>query len=646
MKKTFIIICVLFGLSAFAQIPNMPDSLNYQAVLRDASGNVLPPGTTGTLNFRIFSDFVTNTPDYEENHTFTTNVAGLVNLYIGGGAKVGTNTFANVNWGTGSACYQVSLNGTPIGPKQAFTSVPYALYAKTSGAGSLPPGLQNQTLYFDQATSVWKATNNLSNDGIRVGVGISPSNRIKLHVASSDIQDSTLIYTTKFNAGSSDALFRGIISGNTNTTTINPFAPIIGTDIRVINAGNGMAIGISGSANAVNSGTSIGMSAVARGPASSTLVGLYAAAADTTGNPNAYAAVFEKGKVAIGDAIVFPNASAVAGSVYKIDAQRRGYWSPAGAANITINQGGIVNVNPNGPGSSFTISAQAPTFQSTGLGSITLASYPNYLFNLPSPTFSFAPGSGQLTYIQGSFTTLVNLSPALGITSNSILSVGGSTLGIPALSYWSKPTFSTLTLGNAADLVGLGTNSPAQKLDVVGNVVVPAANDYLYAGAKTKYLSLSGYGFVSENDDVCGAKHIGGQLYAGSPATTFTPAIGTAAYFNSPINLPSGATITAVDAYVVDDDITYNISAVQLWRFDSPVGSPYGSPTIIAATPGTANANPNIQLLTTGAVTLPIDNLNYHYSIRFGGAFTGYGTPGQNIRLARVRVTYIINKAD
>jgi hypothetical protein len=100
----------LSSFGSVGQIPNMPDSINYQAVLRDASGNILPPGTSGTLNFKIFSDFVSANADYEENHSFTTSTNGLINVFIGGGNKVGNNTFANVNWLNGTACYEVRLN--------------------------------------------------------------------------------------------------------------------------------------------------------------------------------------------------------------------------------------------------------------------------------------------------------------------------------------------------------------------------------------------------------------------------------------------------------------------------------------------------------------------------------------------------------
>lgn len=476
MKKVVLIFCLIVSFRLAAQIPNMPDSINYQAVLRDASGAVMPVGTTGTLNFRIYSDFISVNADYEENHSFTTNAVGLVNLYIGGGSKVGNNTFANVNWSTGAASYEVRLNGTLISPRQAFAAVPYALYAKSSGSGSLPQGLVNQTMYYD-ASSGWKGTNNLANDGVRVGIGLAPSSRIKLHVASNDPNDSTLIHASKINAGIGDAGFRGSMIGNTNTSSISPFAPVFGADIRSSNNGNGYAIGIAGSANSSNGGTGIGVSAVAKGPSTSTLVGLYATV-DTLSNPNAFAAVFEKGKVLIGGDVYFPNAASSAGYVYKIDAQKKGYWGlgSGGNSSITINQSGIVNVSPSGtPSTLFTISAAAPIFGTSGIGTVVPGAYPNYNLNIPNPSINFNAATGNLAFSQTPFSTNLNISPNVSF-SGSLITVGTNTALIPGANIWSKPTATAVALVSGSDYVGIGTTTPLQKLDVQGYIRVGAGS--------------------------------------------------------------------------------------------------------------------------------------------------------------------------
>lgn len=468
MKKILILLLVICNGVLFAQLAGIPDSINYQAVLRDASGNVMPPGTSGTLNFKIYSDYTSSNADYEENHTFTISATGIVNLFIGGGAKVGSNTFANVNWKAGSASYEVRLNGALISPRQAFASVPYALYAKTSGAGSLPAGLTNQTLYYDPVFQ-WKATNSLLNDGTRIGIGALPGNRVKLNIFTADPLDTSVVHVGKLNANTGDALFRGFISGSTSTTVVSPFAPIIAADLRTNNGGNGMAIGVSGMANSGN-GIAIGLSGTAFGSSSSTIVGVYSKV-DTTGNPNAYAAVFETGKVLVGGDMYFPNATALPGSVFKIDAQKRGFWGPGAAGNgsVTINQGGIVNVTPSGiPSSTFNINAAAPIFGSSGIGNIVPGAYPNYNLIIPTPSISFNGVSGNLTYNQTPFITNVNISPAVSL-AGSLLFVGTSTVILNGLNIWTKPTPTVVTLVNNSDFVGIGTAFPTTKFEVSGN---------------------------------------------------------------------------------------------------------------------------------------------------------------------------------
>jgi hypothetical protein len=139
-KKLLIIICILaiqFINSAKAQAPQ---SFNYQAVARDASGAVLG---NQAVSFRIslLQGSATGTSSYTETHSVTTNQLGLVNFAIGGGTVVNGN-FATINWAQGPYFAQIELDPSNSGTYALMNttqllSVPYAQYATSSGS-SIP----------------------------------------------------------------------------------------------------------------------------------------------------------------------------------------------------------------------------------------------------------------------------------------------------------------------------------------------------------------------------------------------------------------------------------------------------------------------------------------------------------------------------
>lgn len=138
MKKTSLLILaclVLLGINTWAQAPQ---SFNYQGVARDLSGNILVSQNV-SLRITILSGNPTGTSEYSESHSLTTNAFGIFNTAIGSGTLISGN-FANINWGGNTHYIKVELdpNGgnsfTEMGTTQLL-SVPYALYAETSGTG-------------------------------------------------------------------------------------------------------------------------------------------------------------------------------------------------------------------------------------------------------------------------------------------------------------------------------------------------------------------------------------------------------------------------------------------------------------------------------------------------------------------------------
>ena len=82
MKNTLLILTsLLFCVITFAQ--SVPQGINYQAVARDASGEVLSNDTL-TIQFSVISDITTSAVSWQETHTVITNDYGLYTAIIGG----------------------------------------------------------------------------------------------------------------------------------------------------------------------------------------------------------------------------------------------------------------------------------------------------------------------------------------------------------------------------------------------------------------------------------------------------------------------------------------------------------------------------------------------------------------------------------
>ena len=128
-----IIINLLIGSSIFAQ---SPEAFKYQAIARNASGNVI---ANQNVSFRIsiLKTSETGTTIYVETHNLTTNNFGLANLNIGEGSPVSEN-FSTIDWATDKYFLKVEMDaagGTsyqPMGTSQLL-SVPYALFSKNAG---------------------------------------------------------------------------------------------------------------------------------------------------------------------------------------------------------------------------------------------------------------------------------------------------------------------------------------------------------------------------------------------------------------------------------------------------------------------------------------------------------------------------------
>jgi len=130
MKKIFIIILTLLVYTTL--YGQAPESFKYQAVLRDARGNI-KANTSADISIDILEGGANGATVYSESHKVTTDSYGLINFEIGkGSAKAGK--ISSINWGAGVYFVKVSIDGVSMGTGQLL-SVPYALYAEKSANG-------------------------------------------------------------------------------------------------------------------------------------------------------------------------------------------------------------------------------------------------------------------------------------------------------------------------------------------------------------------------------------------------------------------------------------------------------------------------------------------------------------------------------
>jgi len=137
MKRIFTIAtALLMTAMVWAQ---SPEKMSYQAVVRDANNALVATQAIG-MQISILQGAATGTTIYVETQTPTTNANGLVTLEIGTGTTSGD--FSAIDWANDT--YFIKTETDPMGGTSytitgttQLMSVPYALYAKTSGS-SIP----------------------------------------------------------------------------------------------------------------------------------------------------------------------------------------------------------------------------------------------------------------------------------------------------------------------------------------------------------------------------------------------------------------------------------------------------------------------------------------------------------------------------
>ena len=130
----------LISTSMYAQTP---EKMSYQAVIRDGNDALVINQAIG-MQISILLGSATGSSVYTETQSPTTNTNGLVSVEIGMGTT--SDDFSAIDWTTGTYFIKTETdpssgggtNYTITGTSQLL-SVPYALYAKTSGSSTPGP---------------------------------------------------------------------------------------------------------------------------------------------------------------------------------------------------------------------------------------------------------------------------------------------------------------------------------------------------------------------------------------------------------------------------------------------------------------------------------------------------------------------------
>jgi hypothetical protein len=132
MKK-LIYLFLFVLLASFNTYSQVPEKLNYQAALRNASGEVIANQSVD-IRISVIDSIMAGDVLYRETQTKTTNSYGVVNIAIGDGVS-DMGDFSLIEWGMNSKYLKIEVNIgaglVDMGTVQLL-SVPYALYASSA----------------------------------------------------------------------------------------------------------------------------------------------------------------------------------------------------------------------------------------------------------------------------------------------------------------------------------------------------------------------------------------------------------------------------------------------------------------------------------------------------------------------------------
>ncbi|MDB4710379.1 hypothetical protein OAF16_01475 [Flavobacteriales bacterium] len=147
MRKTILYILISFiSTCLYAQAP---EKINYQAVVRDGNGNILP-NTSVPITIDVVNG-VNTCSVYSGSQT--TNSYGLINIELDLSA-------CTIDWSTGTATLSSSINS--ISGTSNLNSVPYSIYSSISDSTANYPksATDGDILVWSATNGQWEATTN------------------------------------------------------------------------------------------------------------------------------------------------------------------------------------------------------------------------------------------------------------------------------------------------------------------------------------------------------------------------------------------------------------------------------------------------------------------------------------------------------
>jgi len=152
MKKLTLVIFSMLCINWYVKA-QVPEGFNYQAVIKDNSGELLLNGSV-SVRVSIIDDNASGILLYREIHSTSTNKNGLINLKIGSQTS-DYGIFAVIDWSEGAKYMKVEIDDgdgyDDLGTFQLL-SVPYALYAKSASKAEV---LGQSNVYSTQSDTLF-----------------------------------------------------------------------------------------------------------------------------------------------------------------------------------------------------------------------------------------------------------------------------------------------------------------------------------------------------------------------------------------------------------------------------------------------------------------------------------------------------------